>query len=131
MIKGAVNAKREAFVEVEIILADEENVVQPALIDTGFSGFLSLPPDTISELELPFVEEKIFVLANQREEQISLYQAVILWDGEKRLVLVAATGIPLIGMALLEGFRLTVDVTDGGAVLIEKRDEAGGSGSVN
>ena len=49
------------------------------------------------------------------------------WDGQvqwhedrKEVQVLQAEGIPLIGMSLLEGSRLTVDVEVGGQVFIEE-----------
>ena len=51
---------------------------------------------------------------------MDVYDASIEWDGQVRPILVLeADDVPLIGMALLYGSRLTIDVVDGGAVTIE------------
>ena len=47
-------------------------------------------------------------------------RARALWDGEERTARVYAIGNePLVGMALLRGSRVTMDVAEGGAVEIE------------
>lgn len=61
------------------------------------------------------------VLANETEVDFDLHEAWIDWDGELRRVLaVKAEGVPLIGMAMLRGYRLTVDGVDGGPVTIDQ-----------
>jgi hypothetical protein len=47
-------------------------------------------------------------------------EAVVSWDGQDRNVMVLeANGGPLLGMSLLYGSRVTLDVVDGGPVTIQ------------
>lgn len=49
-----------------------------------------------------------------------IYRTVVVWHGERQTVPIMGMGDkPLIGMRLLEGSRVTMDVVDGGAVTIE------------
>jgi predicted aspartyl protease len=51
---------------------------------------------------------------------LNKYEAAVLWDGRERDILVLeAEGGPLVGMSLLAGHCLVVDVVDGGLVNIE------------
>jgi predicted aspartyl protease len=51
-----------------------------------------------------------------------MIRATVLWDGHDRDVAVlAAEGDILTGMRMLRGYRLLIDVIDGGEVLIEAR----------
>ena len=91
-----------------------------AIVDTGFTGWMALPADTIEELGLTSYGQRP---ANQAGGvgMFSIYGALVSWHGEQRPVLVhRITGDPLIGMALLEGCRLTVDARDDGDVIIEE-----------
>lgn len=50
----------------------------------------------------------------------SIYAASVLWLGEQRSVRVFEMGDkPLVGMRMLAGSRVTMDVIDGGPVTIE------------
>ncbi len=50
------------------------------------------------------------------------FYAPLIWHGEEKTVSVLqADGEPALGMALLENSTLTVEVWDGGDVLIEPR----------
>ncbi len=91
-----------------------------AIVDTGFTGWLALPGDTIEELELTRYGQRP---ANQAGGIgiFTIYGALVSWHGEHRPVLVHQnSGEPLVGMALLEGSRLTVEASDGGVVIIEE-----------
>ncbi len=92
-----------------------------AVVDTGFTGALCLPPERVRSLSLPLVGRGIAVLADGRAVETSVHRARVVWHGRERVVRVLATeGGPLVGMALLRGSRLTVDAAPGGAVRIEE-----------
>jgi predicted aspartyl protease len=60
-------------------------------------------------------------LADNSEVLLPLYEAIVLWDGEEREVLVIATGRrPLLGTALLDEQELVIQFTEGGLVTIEE-----------
>jgi clan AA aspartic protease len=92
------------------------------VIDTGFTGHLTLPPETVRSLSLPergFVEVE---LADGRMATLGVYEARVLWPGRPRRVPVyEADGGPLLGMSLLRGSILTVGVIPSGEVMITER----------
>lgn len=76
----------------------------------------------IRTVELPFTEHRSFLVANDEPIIFYLYEGAVVWNDEEVVALVvAAEGPPTIGMGLLYGYRLTVDVIDGGDVTISKR----------
>ena len=120
MIEGVVNAAREAVVPLTV--ADTAGRTQPidAVIDTGFSGFLTLPAALVLELRLPFVTRGRATLANGSEDFFDIHNAVVIWDGQPRQVLTdVADTTPLAGMSLLDGHSLFVEVEEGGRVAIQ------------
>ena len=123
MIRGQVNGRREATIPVTVLAQDGQPVEYTAVIDTGFSGFLTLSREQIAALRLPFVETRTYALGGQRAVDFALHLATMVWDGMKRQILVLATdGGPLVGMGLLHGHRLFVDVADSGIVIVEPRN---------
>ena len=49
-----------------------------------------------------------------------VYQADVIREGERQTIRLYAMGVePLVGMALLRGSRVTMNVVEGGAVVIE------------
>lgn len=120
MLSGRVTADREAVVGLAVLSSEGDTAHVEAVIDTGFDGFLTLPASLIDDLSLPFLGTAGAGLGDGRRVEMDLHQASVLWNDEPRDVLVlAAEGGVLLGMAMLEGSRLTLDVEDDGAVNIE------------
>ena len=120
MIVGAVNNFREAVVSLAVGGPRGQRHEIEAVIDTGFTGSLSIPSAIITLLNLPFRRRGRAVLANASETIFDVYEATVIWDGHPHRVSVdAAETDPLVGMSLLSGYRLTVEVISGGRVLIE------------
>lgn len=91
------------------------------VIDTGFEGFLTLPPESIEELGLPYIAKIQANLADNSRVATNVYAIKIVWNGVERDVVVLAMGRhPLIGTALLEDYHLSIDFYDGGTVLVDE-----------
>ncbi len=120
MILGRVTAGREAILPVRIRgLAGKEIEVE-AGIDTGYNGFLTLPKQSIEDLALPFGGTAQASLGDGSDVRMEIYVATVLWDGRERPALVLeAEGGALVGMSMLDGCRLTIDVEAGGAIIVE------------
>jgi clan AA aspartic protease len=82
---------------------------------------LTLPPQAVAAMKLPMESAVIARLADGSQYKIPVHLAKIRWYGQELFVTVLATGTkPLLGTALLQGFRLTVEFADDGIVKIEK-----------
>ena len=119
MIIGKINANVEAVVNLVVVGPDESEVDVDALIDTGFSGDLTLPPDVIDTLQLIWLGRQLGILADGSTDLIDVYLAVVQWDGSRRDVEIdAAITQPLVGMNLLLGHSLQIEVVENGVVAI-------------
>ena len=95
-----------------------------ATIDTGFNGFLTLPPFLVAALGLARLSRGRALLANGSEELFDIYGVTVLWDGLERHVEVDAVNVtPLVGMSLLAGYDLHIQVADGGYVVIQSSEQ--------
>ena len=120
MIIGVVHAQIEATIRLPVRTADGQEQEIMALLDTGFTGSLTLPPVLIAGLGLQWRTRGLVMLANGTEDSCDIYAATIIWDGRPRNILVeAADTDPLVGMALLYSHDLHVQVVEGGRVVIE------------
>ena len=125
MILGAVNPRREAIVRLVVVGPLARSHAIDGIVDTGFTGSLTLPPDLIEALALPFDSQGRATLADGSERLFESYKATVIWDGQPRSVLVDAVHAdPLIGMDLLDGHELTVHIVAGGEVRIQARPSA-------
>lgn len=116
---GTVTADREAMIDLEVSGSDHQAQRIEAIIDTGFNGFLTLPGSLVSGLKLPLVGNRRATLGDGSVVVLDVYLATVLWHDQDREVLVLqAGGGPLIGMSLLLGNRVTLDVVGGGNVVI-------------
>ncbi len=119
MMQGYVNQAYEAVIPVVIKYGSKLKSVN-AVIDTGFTGFLSLPSSIISELELPWSYRDRATLGDGSETLFDVYDANIIWDGQFREIEInSANTDPLLGMKMLRGYRLQVDTVQGGLVTVE------------
>jgi len=64
MITEGVNAIGEAVARIVIGDSGIQRIVVDALIDTGYTGYLTLPPSTISALNLPWRGSEEGILAD-------------------------------------------------------------------
>ncbi len=118
MILGVVKAN-EAVIRLVVIGPSGQQQEIEAIIDTGFTGFLTLPHSPVERLELPWLCRQPGILADGKVDFFDVYTAEIIWDGQRRTVEVEATETePLVGMSLLANYSLQMDIREGGAVTL-------------
>ena len=121
MISGTVRADQQAVVTIEIIDGDGAPRALEVILDTGFTGYLTLPSESIEQPDLPFVGQRTFELANGELFRFEAYLAAVAWHGSPRDALVLKSdSTPLLGMTLLWGSRVTLDASTNGEVTIEE-----------
>ena len=119
MITGKITTNREAIIELEVIGLNQSREKVEAVIDTGFNGYLTLPNDLINYLKLQRAGSRHVTLGDGNVVVLDVYLAMVLWHGQQREVLaLQADGGPLIGMSLLYGNRVMLEVVENGAVTI-------------
>ena len=123
MIRGKVNQRGQARVAVE--MRGRSGQFQPVevILDTGFTGDILLPPDIIQNLEVGKSIEIDARLASGQEILLPSWRGTALWhDKPYAIVIAQSDGEPLLGMNLLQGSRVTIDVRIDGDVVIEELD---------
>ncbi len=120
MILGVVNHNCEAIIKVAVGRVGAPKITVDAVIDTGFTSFLSLPLSIVTDLGLPWHYRDVGTLGDGSEVIFEIYKAAVIWDGQSQVVDVAASDAdPLVGMSLLYGFKVQIEAVEGGAVTIE------------
>ncbi|CAN1212291.1 Clan AA aspartic protease [Tumidithrix helvetica PCC 7403] len=121
MIAGIVSADFEPIISLSICSSDGKVYTQDAIVDTGFNGWLSLPPDLISQLDLSWKRRGRAILGDGSECVFNVYEAILVWDGDYLTVPIdEADSEPLVGMSLMEGYQLIIQVFEGGNVELHK-----------
>jgi clan AA aspartic protease len=119
MMQGIVNQSCEATLPI-VIKNNATTQLVDTVIDTGFSGFLTLPFDIISELELSWEGRDVATLGDGTSCTFEVYTAIVIWDGQYREIYVnESETVPLIGMRLLRGYDLRIQTIEGGMVTIQ------------
>ncbi len=119
MMLGIVNQRCEAVLPIVVGNITGQRQVIDAVIDTGFNGFLTLPSTMIMTLDLPWSGSDVATLGDGSEALFDMYTANIIWDGNYQEIDIAESETePLIGMGLLYGYRLQVDIIEKGKVTI-------------
>jgi clan AA aspartic protease len=97
-----------------------EQEVEVAL-DTSYTSSLTLPSALIAELGLRWRSVDRLTLADGSTCFVRVYRATVIWDREELPILVdASDSIPLLGMKLLSGYELKMQVRNGGSLTIKK-----------
>jgi len=121
MITGVVTSDRQAVIQLTVRGSTGQDQEIEAIIDTGFDGWLSLPSSLIVSLGLVWRQRGRALLADGNESIFDIYEGTVVWDGQARRIPVhEADTIPLVGMSLLQGYELAVQVQPGGRVTIRR-----------
>ena len=119
MISGYVNTDREAIVQLVVLGENKQNKGIKAVIDTGYTGFLTLPSATITTLGLTWYMQQEGILGDGSLCMFNVYEASVIWDGDVRSIEInESEADPLIGMGLVEGYELKIQGIPGGLVTI-------------
>ena len=120
MIQGVVNPAYQPVVNLTVHGPSGRSQEIEAVIDTGFNGFLTLPPNLVMELGLAYRDRSRAILADGSEALLNVYDVIVLWDSRLRNTRAsAADTTPLIGMKMLDNHDLSIQVRGGGRVVIE------------
>jgi clan AA aspartic protease len=122
MISGVVTNDLDLLVQLRVIGSSGESVEVGFILDTGFSGAITLPPSLLSDLRLPFHSRARLLLANGSFDRCDVHRGWVLWGESRVEVLVESADVPpLLGMGLVRNHWLEVDAVPGGTVVIRPR----------
>lgn len=119
MMQGRVNQMCEATLAIALRHNETTQMVD-AVIDTGFSGFLTLPSEVIATLGFSWEGRDVATLGDGTFCTFEVYIGLVIWDGQYREIYInESETVPLIGMQLLRGYDLRIQAIEGGLVMIE------------
>jgi predicted aspartyl protease len=91
-ITGEVTPFLEAAVKIVVLGAGGRQLETVAVIDTGFSDYLTLGQVQIELLSLAFEAWTDIQLADGQEARLAMYSAYVEWLGRSREISVIASG---------------------------------------
>jgi clan AA aspartic protease len=119
MMTGTVNSD-EGRIRLRVNGPYRERKIE-AVIGTGYTGSLSLPPALVAALALDWQGFDRALLADGSEVVVDVYEAAVIWDGKPRSVPVDELDTdPLVGMALLRGYELKMQIRRQGKITIKR-----------
>lgn len=120
MMMGNVNSRREAIIQFVVLGENKQRQAIKAVIDTGYTGFLTLPSAIITTLGLTWYMQEEGILGNGSLCLFNVFEATVIWDGQLKSIEVNESETdPLVGMGLLEGYELNIQGFTGGLVTIK------------
>ena len=120
MMHGVVNLSCEATISLVVSNTNRQTRLIVAVIDTGYTGFLSLPREIIVALNLPWTGIDRGTLGDGSEVTFEVYAATVIWDGQYLNIPVnEAETEPLVGMGLLYRYDLRIRAVEGGNFTIK------------
>ena len=128
MIRGKVHSEEDALTGAPRVTVSVANIADSsgaldvdALLDTGFTAYLTLSSEIIGALGLPPLGTRSARLANGQIEEFEVYAGLVLWNGHRQNVpIIRSDSEPLLGMALLWGKRITIEAWEDGDVVVEE-----------
>jgi clan AA aspartic protease len=119
MIQGVVNARNEGIVRLRVRGSGGVESDVDAIVDSGYTASLTLPMAVVTALGLARQSGSAAVLADGSIRQFDIFAAEVAWGGTWRSALVSGIGNEaLLGMHLIAGHKLAIEVVPGGLVEI-------------
>lgn len=110
---------REALIPLTLLGPSGHRADIVAVLDTGFTGHLVLPSSVVDGLDLPLRGSRDSFLADGSRISLDAHRVGVEWDDRVRVVpALAAEGGPLVGMSLLRGSDVRIQVIEDGEVVI-------------
>lgn len=122
MIEGEVNADRFPLISLVVFANDGSTHKLSLKIDTGFTGWITLPPELIDRMDLPSAGFRRVTLADGSDLELPGFYVEVVWlDVIRTVVCLATTNTYLAGMSMMYGCSLRMDIVDGGRTTIRQR----------
>ena len=119
MIAGRVE-NRQALIPITYRLPGQPDFVLEHVVDTGFTGQLTLPLTVVTAMGLPFLYAEDINLADDSAQRVQVHLATIVWEGQEFIARVHATGRrPLFGTFLMDRKELLIQFDNNGLMTLD------------
>ena len=119
MITGRVE-NRQALIPITYRLPGQPDFVLEHVVDTGFTGELTLPASVVAAMGLPFEITDDIKLADDSMQRVPVHLATIVWEGQEFIARVYATGRrPLFGTFLMNRKELVIQFDNNGLMTLD------------
>ena len=123
MIIGTVTDELDPVVTIQVRDSSGAFHDVEVVVDTGFTGAVSLTPALVQRLNLTWFSREEGILADGSRIAFDSYLANVLCDSCEQLTQICVMdGTPVIGMRGLNGFSIEIDVRPHGQVRIHRPD---------
>jgi clan AA aspartic protease len=118
-ILGKVTQSLDAVIPIQVRSSAEKSLQIDAVIDSGFNGTLAISKALAEQLKLEPLGVNEATLADGRIATLQFCKLAVDWHGGSRELAawIVEKGC-LVGMELLEGSRLQIDVVPSGEVSV-------------
>jgi clan AA aspartic protease len=113
MITGRIDKNLEARVELSVV-GENENEVVEFIIDTGFNGYLAVPPSLLTRFDLQLGAVQRGMTADGRVGFFDTVELKVIWHDRLLTLRAQVLDEPLIGTRLLAGNELYAQWSAGG-----------------
>ena len=115
-----IGGKLYPFAAINVAGNRGSSLMIPAIVDTGFDGWLALPATVVLELELQRDTDSDLEFADSRRETVRTFRANVMWAERRFNVVVHETGNQAtIGTALLRDYNLSMDACNLGHITLQ------------
>lgn len=122
MIRGKISSDLVPSIPLTLLSDSGYRREIQAVLDTGFNSELTVPSRLIGEFGMKPLGNVRMFLGDGSEHLCPTYEATIEWDGLPMVVVAEACDLaPMVGMSLLRGYRVIMDVEPDGELTIELR----------
>ena len=121
MTAGLVGADGRARFPLRLLRPDGSSADIDAVFDSGYDGWLTLPPILAAEFGERLPPSTSLELADGTQRIVGTFRVIAALEGELlEIDVLELPGEPLAGVQLLAGCRVTMDLVPGGPVAIRR-----------
>ena len=109
------------MVSLQLLSEGRQSIIVQALLDSGFSGAVSLPQEMVDKLGLESVGGRYATLADGIDQRVQVYIGSVQFAGDDYRSAIQAFGDePMVGMHLLQSAKICFEAVPDGDVNLKR-----------